>query len=104
MLGYIDYTLNDFLTLNTIGLMDQRIFSNVLMTILQPNEYKPYLDIIGLSAKDEDYNTAYFYLEELLKQGYTSYDALYEIPNTELLKIKPIYNELIRTYLGKSKF
>jgi len=104
MLGYLDYTVNDFLTLNRVGLIDQRIFSNVLMTMLHPDDYQSYLDIINLSAQDEDYNTAYFYLEELLKQGYTSYDVLYEIPNTELLKIKPIYNELINTYLGKSKF
>lgn len=104
MLGYIDYTLKDFLTLNRVGLIDQRIFSNVLITMLQPDDYQSYIDIINLSAQDEDYNTAYFYLEELLKQGYTSYDTLYEIPNTELLKIKPVYNELIKNYLGKSKF
>lgn len=105
MLGYIDYTLNDFLNLNRVSrLVDQRIFSNVLITMLNPDDYQAYLDIIRLSAQDEDYNTAYFYLEELLKQDYKSYDKLYEIPDTELLKIKPIYNELIEKYLGKSKF
>ena len=104
ILGYIDYRVEDFLTLNRVNLVPQRIFANVLTTILKPNEHKAYLNIISLSAQDRDYNTAYFYLEELLKQGYSDYDALYEIPETELLKIEPTFNELIKSYLGKSKF
>ena len=66
--------------------------------------YTAYLDIISLAAIDGDDNTAYFYLEELLKQGYDDYEALYSIPKTELLRIKPTYNELVESYLGKSKF
>ena len=104
ILGFIDYKIEDFLFLNTQRLIPQRIFVNVLNTILHPEEPKSYLDIISLSAQDQDYNTAFFYLEELLKQGYEDYESLYEIPNTELLKIKPTYNELIKSYLGKAKF
>ena len=104
MLGYIDYTVKDFLALNRVALYDQRIFANVLKTILDPDDYYAYLDIISLAAQDEDENTAFFYLEELLKQGYTDYDKLYDIPDTEFVKIKPVYNQLIESYLGKSKF
>ncbi|MFI8378716.1 hypothetical protein [Leeuwenhoekiella sp. NPDC079379] len=104
MLGYIDYTVEDFLTLNKVSLLPQRIFGNVLMTMLDSKDYQAYINIISLSAQDNDDNTAYFYLEELLKQGFTDYDALYEIPQTTTLKIKPIYNQLIKKYLGKSKF
>lgn len=104
MLGYIDYTVEDFLTLNKVSLLAQRIFGNVLMTMLDSKDYQAYLNIISLSAQDNDDNTAYFYLEELLKQGFTDYDALYEIPQTTTLKIKPVYNQLIKSYLGKAKF
>lgn len=103
MLGYIDFTLEDFL-LNKNALLPQRIFANVLRTMLDAKDYQAYLNIISLSAEDNDDNTAYFYLEELLKQGYTDYDSLYEIPQTTVLKIKPTYNLLINKYLGKSKF
>jgi len=104
MLGYIDYVVIDFLTLNRVALFDQRIFANVLRTLLDPENDTAYLDIISLAAIDGDDNTAYFYLEELLKQGYDDYEALYSIPKTELLRIKPTYNELVESYLGKSKF
>ncbi len=104
ILGFIDYKIEDFLFLNTQRLIPQRIFVNVLNTLLHPEESQSYLNIISLSAQDKDYNTAYFYLEELLKQGYGDYESLYEIPNTELLKIKPTYNQLIKSYLGKAKF
>ena len=104
MLGYIDYVVTDFLTLNRVALFDQRIFANVLRTLLDPENDTAYLDIISLAATDGDDNTAYFYLEELLKQGYDDYEALYSIPKTELLRIKPTYNELVESYLGKSKF
>lgn len=104
ILGFIDYQIQDFLFLNTTNLIPQRIFVNVLNTILHPDATESYLNIISLSAKDQDYNTAYFYLEELLKRGYTDYESLYSIPETELLKIKPTYNELIKSYLGRAKY
>ncbi|WP_405325593.1 hypothetical protein [Leeuwenhoekiella sp. LLG6367-2.1] len=104
MLGYISYTIEDFLTLNKVGLIPQRIFGNVLATMLDARDYQAYLNIISLSAQDDDDNTAYFYLEELLKQGFTDYESLYAIPETTTLKIKPTYNQIIANYLGKSKF
>ncbi len=104
ILGYIDHEIQNFLFHNRERLIPQRIFANVLNTLLNPEQTESYLNIISLSAQDQDENTAYFYLEELLKLGYADYDSLYAIPNTELLKIKPIYNQLIEKYLGKSKF
>ena len=104
ILGYIDYEVQNFLFQNKERLIPQRIFANVLNTLLNPKQKESYLNIIDLSAQDEDYNTAYFYLEELLKLGYSDYEELYAIPNTQFLKIKPTYNQIIEKYLGKSKF
>ncbi|MEH6407541.1 MAG: hypothetical protein V7767_09685 [Leeuwenhoekiella sp.] len=105
ILGYINTSLDDYISvLNSAGTASQKIFPNVLKTILKPQNYQSYLNIIEIAAKDKDDNTAYFYLEEMLKKGFKGYDKLYSIPNTEVLKISPTYNYIINRYLGKSKY
>ncbi len=106
MLGYVDNMINAYKTVLNSGVFstDQAIFYNVLRTVVDPDDYDSYMKIISLSAKDNDEKTVYFYLEKLLKNGYKSYDALYEIPGTEVLHISPEFNELVKKYLGKSKF
>lgn len=105
MLGYLNNTLLAYdQALGEVGTVSQKIFVKVFRTILEPKNYKAYQEIITLSAQDNDYNTAYFYLEEMLKNGYNDYEALYTITETEALKITPTYNGIIQKYLGKSKF
>jgi len=106
MLGYVDNTINAYkMVLNSNAFStDQAIFYNVLRTVIDQKDYDSYLKIISLAAKDNDEKTAYFYLEKLLKNDYKAYDALYEIPDTEVLHISPEYNALVKKYLGKSKF
>lgn len=84
--------------------IDQKIYVNVLKTIVEPDNYLAYQRIIALSTLDKDENTAFFYLEELLKTGFDNYDALYAIPLTEVLQKNSVYNAIIRKYLGKSKY
>lgn len=84
--------------------MNHKIIANILLTFIDPKNSKPYLDLITLAAEDNDDNTAYFYLEELLKTGYTDYEAIYNIPETEVIKISPVYNQIVEKYLGKSKY
>lgn len=106
LLGYVDNTIDTYkIMLNSNAFStDQAIFYNVLRTVIDHKDYDAYTKIISLSAKDNDEKTAYFYLEELLKNGYKNYDALYDIPNTELLHISPEFNGLVKKYLGKSRF
>ncbi|NJY64238.1 hypothetical protein HC174_15960 [Salinimicrobium sp. CDJ15-81-2] len=84
--------------------LENRMLANMLQTIFDPQAFDAYQNIISLSAQDNDFQTAYFYLEEMLKHGYKDMDALYEIEGTLGLKLTPEYNSIIENYLGKAKF
>lgn len=83
---------------------DALSFLYMLKTIIAPKDYDPYLKIISLSAKNNDFGTSIFYLEELLKNGYTDADKLYNLESTTLLKLTPEYNALIEKYLKKGRY
>ncbi|SHI48846.1 hypothetical protein SAMN04487911_102226 [Arenibacter nanhaiticus] len=76
----------------------------MLKTITDPENYEYYLRIISSSAKIEDYGTSLFYLEELLKKGYTDKEALYALENTALLRITPEFNEIVAKYLKDARY
>lgn len=76
----------------------------MLNTILSPKEYSNYLKVISLNAKVEDFGTALFYLEELLKVGYDNVDELYALEHTALLRITPEFNGLVDKYLKKARY
>ncbi len=84
--------------------IDKRIFTAVLTTIFDRKDPEAYFSIISLSAQDGDYYTALLYLEDLLKTGYKDLEFLYDIPGTLDLKLSPEFNELIKKYLGTSKY
>ncbi len=76
----------------------------MLKTITAPMDYDPYLKVISSSSKMEDYGTALFYLEELLKNGYNDKKELYDLEDTALLRITPEFNELVAKYLQDSRY
>jgi|GEM_PF-370556 len=76
----------------------------MLKTITDPFDHSYYLKIISQSSKFEDYGTALFYLEELLKKGYQNKEALYNLENTALLRISPQFNELVDKYLKAARY
>ncbi len=80
------------------------LFLWMLKTITDPKDYPYYLKVISNSAKHEEFGTALFYLEELLKNGYTNKAALYALENTALLRITPEYNEVIAKYLKEARY
>lgn len=84
--------------------IDLLIYTAVLETIFDKENPKGYFDVISLSANDGDYATAMLYLEDLLKTGYKNMEALYNIQGTLDLKLSPEYNQLIKKYIGESKF
>ena len=106
MLGFIKNSLNEYgQNMNsTVMSADQLIFFYVLKTVVNPKDYAAYRKVISLAAKDNDDNTAYFYLEEMLKNGYKDYDALYTIPETEVIRISPVFNKIVKKYFDKSKY
>lgn len=76
----------------------------MLQTILNPKEYAPYMKVISHSAKMEDYGTALFYLEEMLKNGFADKKKLYEMKDTALFRITPEFNELVEKYLKGARY
>lgn len=86
------------------GSLEQLLFINILRTLVQPDNQDAFVQCISLSAKEGDVNAALFYLEELLRTGYRDYDKLYDIDGTTALRISEEYNEIVKAYLGKSKF
>ncbi|TVZ50926.1 hypothetical protein [Dokdonia sp. Hel_I_53] len=83
---------------------ESALFLNILRTLVNPLNQDAFINVISLSAREGDYNAAYFYLEELLKTGYKHYEALYTIPYTNPILIGPEWNDMIKTYLGRSKY
>lgn len=79
-------------------------FLYMLKTIIEPKNFDNYMKIISYSATIEDYGTALFYLEELLKNGFKNKPKLYELENTALLRITPEFNELVEKYLKESRY
>lgn len=76
----------------------------MLKTITEPKNFESYLNIISNTAKIEDYGTALFYLEELLKNGYTNKDQLYAVEHTALFRIMPEFNALVEKYLNSARY
>lgn len=75
-----------------------------LKTITDPKNPENYLKIISYSAQMEDYGTAIFYLEELLKIGYDDKEELYSLEGTALFRITPEFNAMVAKYLENARY
>jgi len=106
LLGYLDFvTKKEFDNItNSSASIDSKIFISVLRTAINKNDPEAYLKVISLAGTDGDYETALLYLEDLLKTGYSDMESLYNIDGALDLRFSPEYNEIIRKYLGTSKF
>jgi hypothetical protein len=83
---------------------DALAFLYMLKTILEPDNFEYYLNTISLSAKNEDFGTSLFYLEEVLKKGFKDKEKLYGLEGTALLRITPEFNELVAKYLDDARY
>lgn len=84
--------------------IEEKLLINMLSTVFDQQDYNAYLNVIRLSAIDNDFPTALFYLEELLKNGYKDMETLYELEGTLGLRLTKNFNGLIKKYLGSSRF
>lgn len=76
----------------------------MLHTITDATSFQSYLNVISYNAKNEDYGTALFYLEELLKNGYTDKASLYSLEHTALFRIMPEFNKMVAKYLKDARY
>ena len=84
--------------------LEPQLLVNMLQTIFDPADFDSYKEVISLSAMDNDFGTALFYLEEMLKHGYDNKEELYSIEGTLGLRLTKDYNWLIEKYLGSARF
>ncbi len=107
LMGFINALIEDNINLELAqNPVNEEALSYLWMvkTITAPKEFDSYLKIISDSAKYEDFGTALFYLEELLKNGYKDKSALYSLEHTALLRITPEYNKIIDKYLKDARY
>lgn len=83
---------------------DALTFLWMLKTITDSKNPEYYLKVISKSAKDEDFGTALFYLEELLKTGFKDKQKLYSLEHTALFKITPEFNKTVSKYLSDARY
>lgn len=105
--GYVNALAEDNISLilsDEVIDEDALAFLYMLKTILEPDNHEFYLNTISLSAKNDDFGTSLFYLEELLKTGFKDKDKLYSLENTALLRITPEFNELVSKYLEDARY
>lgn len=84
--------------------LEKKMVANMIQTIFNPHNYQAYKNIISLSAEDNDFGTALFYLEEMLKHGYKNREGLYNIEGTLGLRLTPEYNAIVEKYLGSARY
>jgi hypothetical protein len=107
LLGFLNALIEDNINLELAQnpVNDEALsFLWMVKTITAPKEFSNYLNIISDSAKYEDFGTALFYLEELLKNGYENKSELYILEHTALLRITPEFNEIIDKYLKDARY
>ncbi len=105
--GYVNALIDDNIdVVNADEVVDIQAlnFLYMLKTITKPDSKEGYLKVISNSALIEDYGTALFYLEELLKTGYKNKTELYSLENTALLRITPEFNEIVDKYLKEARY
>lgn len=84
--------------------LNNELLANMILTIFNPHNYNAYKRIITLSSQDNDFATALFYFEEMLKNGYRDKEGVYDIEGTLALKMTPDFNWLVKKYIGEPRF
>lgn len=103
--GYLKYVIDIYTTsMANEKDIEKKLFVHIISTLVDPRDYQAYLRIIAIAAQDQDKETALFYLEKLLENGYTDFKSLYTVDGTLALKLSKEYNNIIKKYLGKAKY
>lgn len=105
--GYINALVDDNIGLvKAQQLVDEEalVFLYMLKTLTDAKDFDNYFKVVSIAAKNEDYGTALFYLEEALKKGFADQEALYTIDHTALFRITPEFNALVKKYFDGARY
>ena len=100
----VEDTIDLLQTEKEVKEFDNFLYIWMLKTLTSPEDSEAYLRVASLSSYREDFGTALFYLEELLKRGYKDRASLYELEDTALLRITPEFNALIGKYFKETRY
>jgi len=107
LFGFVNKLVEDnILTLKEDTPVDEEgvLILWMLKTITDAKDFSYYLKVISTTSKHQDYGTAIFYVEELLKNGYTNMEELYSLEHTALLRITPEFNAVVAKYLKDARY
>lgn len=107
LLSFVNALVEDNIVLiKNAAMVDEEALAFLLMlkTITDPTNFENYLKVVSLAAKNNDFGTALYYLEEVLKKGYNDLVALYSLQHTVLFRITPEFNELVKKYLNDARY
>ncbi|RAV27723.1 dienelactone hydrolase family protein [Sinomicrobium soli] len=74
---------------------NQLLFANAFLVLLDPEAEDACLEVIRYSTKNSEYGMALFYLEQLLKNGFTDVARLNAMEDIALLRILPEYSDIL---------
>ncbi|MCX2681541.1 alpha/beta hydrolase [Galbibacter sp. EGI 63066] len=77
---------------------DNLLYISIFETLVDPKAYDSYLEILKYTVKDGHYGIAYYYLEQMLENGFTDTKRLNEQEGITLLRIQPEYNEILESH------
>ncbi len=104
--GYLKYIVETYKMISNKMAPDfeREMFLNIFSTIVDSKDFESYKKVITLSVLDRDKETALFYLEKMLQNGYNDLDGIYSIEGTLSLRVSKEYNDLVKKYLGTSRY
>lgn len=84
--------------------VNQLLFINILLTIINHHNTKAYLHVLDYASSKGDFEMAYYYLEELLENGYKNADEINSYKGIEMLRIMPQYRDILKQYGLKTPY
>lgn len=76
----------------------------MIQTFLEPDNTEVYLKVVSLSALQEEFGAALYYLDLLFQKGFRDISRLDKLEHSALLRVSPGYNELVAKYLKESRY
>lgn len=80
------------------GQLDNLLYIAILQTLVDEKNYDAYIGILRITVKKSQYGMALYYLDKMLKNGFTDTELLDKQHEIALLRIQPEYNELLESY------
>lgn len=97
--GFLNIACSELIsTYSGADQLDNRLYIAILQTLIDEKNYDAYLKVLNYTVQKSEYGMALYYLEQMLKNGFTETQLLDAQKGIVLLRIQPEYNELLESY------